>query len=77
MGFDVPSRRAIIYDDGTQRFGGRTLEGIGQAIVGVMQHPDETFHRLVKVLSIEPAVEGLREGLKLGNLIKHDARAQG
>lgn len=52
MGFNVERRQAIIYDDGTERFTGTTLEGIGQAVVGVLQHPDETRNRFVKVLSI-------------------------
>ena len=53
MGFDVDNRKAIIYDNGTEHFTGTTLEGIGQAVVGVLQHPDETANRFVKVLSIK------------------------
>lgn len=52
MGFHVESRQAIIYDDGTERFTGTTLEGIGQAVVGVLQYPDKTVNRFVKVMSI-------------------------
>ena len=52
MGFHVERCQAIIYDDGTERFTGTTLEGIGQAVVGVLQHPDQTINRFVKVMSI-------------------------
>jgi len=53
MGFDVAKRSATIYDDGTESFTGTTLQGIGQAVVGVMQHPEETANRFVNVLSIK------------------------
>ena len=53
MGFDVAKRTATIYDDGTEHFTGTTLAGIGQAVVGVMQHPQETANRFVKVCSIK------------------------
>ncbi|KAI1774672.1 NAD(P)-binding protein [Hypoxylon cercidicola] len=53
MGFDVKQRSAIIYDDGTEEFTGTTLDGIGQAIVGVLKHPNETKNRFVKARSIQ------------------------
>jgi hypothetical protein len=52
MGFDVAHCSAIIYDSGTERFTGTTLEGIGQSVVGVLQHPNETANRFVKAQSI-------------------------
>lgn len=52
MGFHVERCQAILYDDGAERFTGTTLEGIGQAVVGVLQHPDQTINRFVKVMSI-------------------------
>lgn len=39
MGFDVSKHEVIIYDQGKERFTGTTLEGIGQAVVGTLQHP--------------------------------------
>lgn len=53
MGFNAAESIAIIYDSGTEEFTGTTLEGIGQAVVGVLQHPDETANRFVKVRSIQ------------------------
>ncbi|KAI0445385.1 NmrA-like family protein [Xylaria telfairii] len=53
MGFRVAERRATIYDAGTEEFTGTTLEGIGQSVVGVLQHPGETANRFVKVRSIQ------------------------
>ncbi|OTA64099.1 NAD(P)-binding protein [Hypoxylon sp. EC38] len=53
MGFDVQKRSVIIYDDGTEEFTGTTLEGIGQAVVGVLKHPEETANRFVKARSIQ------------------------
>ena len=53
MGFDPNSYTATIYDSGTEHFTGTTLQGIGQAVVGVFQHLDETRNRFVRVLSIK------------------------
>ena len=53
MGFNIAECSAIIYDSGTEKFTGTMLEGIGQAVVGVLQHPDETANRFVKVRSIQ------------------------
>lgn len=52
MGFDVARCSASIYDSGTEKFTATTLAGIGQSVVGVLRHPDETANRFVKVLSI-------------------------
>lgn len=52
MGFDVVNGTAIIYDAGEEIFTGTTLEGIGQSVVGVLRHPNETANRFVNVRSI-------------------------
>ncbi|KAI1179176.1 NmrA-like family protein [Nemania sp. FL0916] len=59
MGFNISERRATIYDEGTEEFTGTTLEGIGQAVVGVLQHPIETANRFVKVRSIQTSQNAL------------------
>lgn len=64
MGFDVAKRHAIIYDDGTESFTGTTLAGIGQAVVGVFQHPDETANRFVNVRSIKTCQNELLEAFQ-------------
>ncbi|KAI0811579.1 NmrA-like family protein [Xylaria sp. FL0064] len=53
MGFNIAEHRAMIYDAGTEEFTGTTLEGIGQSVVGVLQHPAETANRFVKARSIQ------------------------
>ncbi|KAB8229465.1 aromatic alcohol reductase [Aspergillus alliaceus] len=64
MGFDLINQSAIIYDSGTEGFTGTTLEGIGQAIVGVLQHPRETANRFVKVRSIMTSQNELLEAFQ-------------
>lgn len=64
MGFDVKQRSAFIYDDGTEQFTGTTLEGIGQAVVGVLKHPEETANRFVKARSIQTCQNQLLEAFK-------------
>jgi hypothetical protein len=53
MGFDFAHRSAIIYDQGSKPFTGVTLAGIGQSIVGILQNPDETANRHLRVQSIQ------------------------
>lgn len=64
MGFDIEKSSAIIYDTGTEKFTGTTLEGIGQAVVGVLQHPEETANRPVKALSILTCQNDLLEAFQ-------------
>jgi hypothetical protein len=64
MGFDVSERSAIIYDAGTEYFSGTTLQGIGQAVVGVLKHPDETANRFLKVRSINTCQNELLEAFQ-------------
>lgn len=59
MGFDATKNEAIIFDDGTEEFTGTTLEGIGQSVVGVLTHLDETANRFVKVRSIQTCQNAL------------------
>ncbi|KAJ5491768.1 NAD(P)-binding protein [Penicillium diatomitis] len=64
MGFDIAQSSATIYDTGTENFTGTTLAGIGQSVVGVLQHPSETSNRFVKVLSIKTNQNELLEAFQ-------------
>ncbi|KAH8680512.1 hypothetical protein BX600DRAFT_444577 [Xylariales sp. PMI_506] len=64
MGFNVAERSAMIYDDGTEEFTGTTLAGIGQSVVGVLQHPEETANRFVKVRSIKTSQNALLDAFQ-------------
>jgi hypothetical protein len=64
MGFNIAQCSAIIYDSGTEQFTGTTLEGIGQAVVGVLQHLDETANRFVKARSIQTCQNELLEAFQ-------------
>nr|OQO27423.1 hypothetical protein B0A51_07874 [Rachicladosporium sp. CCFEE 5018] len=64
MGFDVASRKAIIYDDGTGMFTGTTLDGIGAAVIGVLRHPEQTANRFVTVMSIKTCQTELLEAFE-------------
>lgn len=53
IGFDIRNRSALIYDSGTEPFTAVTLDGLGQAVVGVLQNPAEAANRFVKVRSVQ------------------------
>ncbi|KAF1830108.1 NAD(P)-binding protein [Decorospora gaudefroyi] len=74
MGFDIACQSAIIYDSGAEYFTGTTLEGIGQAVVGVLQNPDETRNRFVKVMSIKTCQSELLEAFESVTESKWDVR---
>ena len=46
---NVKARTAELYDGGDRPFSVTSLAGIGEAVVGVLQHPDETKNRAVKI----------------------------
>ena len=64
MGFDIARESAIIYDSGTAKFTGTTLEGIGTAVVGVLQYPKEAANRFVKARSIMTCQNELLEAFQ-------------
>ncbi|KAI8629978.1 NmrA-like family protein [Xylariaceae sp. FL1651] len=64
MGFNIASRRATIYDAGTEEFTGTTLAGIGQSVVGVLRRPGETANRFVRVRSIQVSQNTLLEAFQ-------------
>ncbi|EXJ92009.1 hypothetical protein A1O3_00559 [Capronia epimyces CBS 606.96] len=53
LGFDFVNRKAIIYDSGTERFTGTTMNGIANAVVGALKHPQEVANRHLHVRSVE------------------------
>ncbi|KAG9707177.1 NAD(P)-binding protein, partial [Aureobasidium melanogenum] len=64
MGFDVQNHKAIIYDKGTEKFTGTTLQGIGQAVVGTLQNSEATANRFLKVQSIQTCQNELLEAFE-------------
>ncbi|OIW23591.1 NAD(P)-binding protein [Coniochaeta ligniaria NRRL 30616] len=74
MGFDVVKREAVIYDSGTEEFSGTTLEGIGQAVVGVLSHPEETRNRFVRVMSVKTCQNELLEAFEGVTGVKWEVR---
>ncbi|KAK6524358.1 hypothetical protein TWF281_011266 [Arthrobotrys megalospora] len=49
LGFDIPSRRATIYDSGDRLFTASTVAQISLAVVGVLQNPEKTANKYVYV----------------------------
>ncbi|ETS82329.1 hypothetical protein PFICI_04205 [Pestalotiopsis fici W106-1] len=64
MGFNLKQHSAVIYDQGSEDFTGTTLEGIGQAVVGIFQNPEATANRFVKVRSIQTCQKQLLEAFQ-------------
>lgn len=74
MGFDVAKREAIIYDEGEEQFSGTTLEGIGQAVVGILRKPEETKNRFVKVWSVKTCQNELLEAFEAATGTKWEVK---
>jgi len=51
LGVDIPNKKATLYDGGNSPFSATILSDIGQAIVGILTHPEETKNRYVFVQS--------------------------
>lgn len=64
MGFDAVNHTAIIYDDGNEMFTGTTLDGIAQSVVSVLNNPDETANRFVKVRAIKTCQDELLQAFE-------------
>ncbi|CUS13186.1 unnamed protein product [Tuber aestivum] len=51
LGIDIPNKRATLLDGGNTPFGTTNLSDIGQSVVGILAHPEETKNRYVFVQS--------------------------
>lgn len=51
MGFDLKEKKALIYDGGNNYTDMTILPTVGKAVLGVLQHPEETANRYVRVNS--------------------------
>ncbi|KAK7424444.1 hypothetical protein QQX98_000409 [Neonectria punicea] len=45
----VPQRHLVIHDGGNLRFGITTRKAFGDAVVGVLRHPDETKNQVITI----------------------------
>lgn len=50
---DVKAKRAHIKDGGTVKFNATTMPHIGDAVIGILTHLEETANRPVKISSVE------------------------
>ncbi|CAG7560658.1 unnamed protein product [Fusarium equiseti] len=53
FGINPANKKAEIWDDGNAKFTATTREAIGQAVVGILNHPEETHNRTVFISSTE------------------------
>ncbi|KAL9078229.1 MAG: hypothetical protein Q9157_002847 [Trypethelium eluteriae] len=51
MGWDIPARKATIYDSGNQPYEATNVRQIGRAVAGILKHPKETENKYVYVNS--------------------------
>ena len=51
LGFDRQSHKATIYDSGDSQLSTTTLPTIGEAVRGILHHPEETANKFVYVAS--------------------------
>ncbi|KAI9663108.1 MAG: hypothetical protein M1821_008156 [Bathelium mastoideum] len=51
MGWDIPARRATVFDSGDQPYEATNMRQIGRAVAGILKHPEGTKNRYVYVNS--------------------------
>jgi hypothetical protein len=54
LGFNAKECKAVIYDDGTQRFSSTTLSSVGKAVAGILSKPAETANKGLFIASFTP-----------------------
>ena len=51
LGIDIPNKKATLMDGGNTPFSTTILSDVGQSVVGILTHPEETKNRYVFVQS--------------------------
>ena len=49
LGFDIPNKKATIYNGGTSPFNATTLEGVGATVVAVLSTPEKFKNKNIRV----------------------------
>ncbi|KAJ4113868.1 hypothetical protein NW768_011398 [Fusarium equiseti] len=68
FGINPATKKAEIWDDGNAKFTATTREAIGQAVVGILNHPEDTHNRTVFISSTE---------LSLNEILAEEQRVTG
>ncbi|KAK6209349.1 hypothetical protein LQW54_006336 [Pestalotiopsis sp. IQ-011] len=58
---NAKDRSIVLHDGGDRRFSTTTLATVGQAVAGVLRHPEETKNRAIYVQSASPTLKQLVE----------------
>ncbi|KAF5609657.1 isoflavone reductase like P3 [Fusarium subglutinans] len=61
FGINPEAKTAEVLDDGNAKFTATTRDGVGQAVVGILSHPEETANRIVYISSTELCVNDVLE----------------
>ncbi|KAF4434843.1 Isoflavone reductase like P3 [Fusarium acutatum] len=61
FGINLKAKTAEILDDGHAKFTATTRDGVGQAVVGILSHPEETANRIVYISSTELSLNEILE----------------
>lgn len=61
FGIKPEAKTAEILDDGNAKFTATTRDGVGQAVVGILGHPEETANRIVYISSTELSLNDVLE----------------
>ncbi|KAE8132071.1 hypothetical protein BDV38DRAFT_275406 [Aspergillus pseudotamarii] len=73
--FDVAQRTATIWDGGNQSFTLTNEKQLGQAVVSVLQHPQETSNRHLYIASVETTQNEILAALEEATAAKWSVKA--
>lgn len=51
--FDIPQKKATVWDDGERRFTLTNERALGDSVIGVLRNPEQTKNRYLYVASVE------------------------
>lgn len=64
MEFDIANRQATIWDDGNKSFTLTNEKQLGQSVVSVLQHPQETSNQYLYIASVETTQQQILAALE-------------
>ncbi|PCG93416.1 Hypothetical protein PENO1_082510 [Penicillium occitanis (nom. inval.)] len=64
LGYDIPNRTATIWDGGDKRFTLVNERELGQSVISVLKHPQETANKYIYVSSVETTQKEILQALE-------------
>lgn len=72
MGYNLKDHKATVWDDGNKKFSLTSRANVGNAVAGVLRHPEATANKYVYISSFESSMNEVLVSLEKAQGVKYE-----